>query len=86
MSDQNKFRELSKEYSQLEEVVLSFNRYLQIIDDLKTAEAMLKDPDPDMREMAEEDYKETKKLVEPCEIELQKLLTIITRPLCADIK
>ncbi len=74
LSDQNKFRELSKEYSQLEEIVVEFKRYLQIVDDIKTAESMLKDPDPDMREMAEEDYKECKRLVEPCEIELQKLL------------
>lgn len=74
LSDQNKFRELSKEYSQLEEIVVEFKRYLQIVDDLKTAESMLKDPDPDMREMAEDDYKETKKLIEPSELELQKLL------------
>jgi len=31
MADQNKFRDLSKEYSQLEEVVAEFNRYLVII-------------------------------------------------------
>ncbi|MCW8879809.1 MAG: peptide chain release factor 1 [Kangiellaceae bacterium] len=74
ISDQNKFRELSKEYSQLEEVVKAFARYNQIIEDLATAEEMLKDSDPDMREMAEEDFKENKKLVEPAELELQKLL------------
>ncbi|MGX5173302.1 peptide chain release factor 1 [Aliikangiella sp. IMCC44653] len=74
ISDQNKFRELSKEYSQLEEVVNTFNQYQQILEDLKSAEEMLKDSDPDMREMAEEDYKENKKLVEPVELELQKLL------------
>jgi peptide chain release factor 1 len=74
ISDQNKFRELSKEYSQLEEVVSTFNQYQQIIEDIKSAEEMLKDSDPDMREMAEEDYKENKKLVEPVELELQKLL------------
>ena len=35
MSDQNKFRELSKEYSQLEEVVVEFNNYLQIVEDIQ---------------------------------------------------
>ncbi|WP_196140608.1 peptide chain release factor 1 [Aliikangiella sp. G2MR2-5] len=74
ISDQQKFRELSKEYAQLEEVVAAYSRYKQIIEDLATAEEMLKDSDPDMREMAEEDFKENKKLVEPAEMELQKLL------------
>jgi len=74
IANQNKFRELSKEYSQLEEVVTTFARYKKILKDLETSEEMLKDPDPEMREMAEEDYKETRKLVEPIELELQKLL------------
>lgn len=74
ISDQNRFRDLSKEYSQLEEVVQAYSRYNQIKEDLATAEEMLKDSDPDMREMAEEDFKENKKLVEPAELELQKLL------------
>jgi peptide chain release factor 1 len=74
MSDQNKFRELSKEYSQLEEVVAEFNRYLQILEDINSAEEMLKDSDPEMQEMAQEDFKESKSLLEPCELNLQKLL------------
>ena len=74
ISNQNRFRELSKEYSQLEEVVVTFKKYNEIINDLTAAEEMLKDSDPDMREMAEEDYKSNKKLVEPVEMELQKLL------------
>lgn len=74
ISDQKKFTELSKEYSQLEEVVKTYNQYKQVLEDLATAEEMLKDSDPDMREMAEEDYKENKKLVEPLELELQKQL------------
>lgn len=74
ISDQNKFRELSKEYSQLESVVSTFKQFQQIVEDVETAEEMLKDPDPEMREMAEEDYKESKKLIEPIELELQKLL------------
>ncbi len=74
IADQNRFRELSKEYSQLEEVVETFANYQRIIEDISTAEEMLKDSDPEMRELAEEDYKESKMLVEPIELELQKLL------------
>ena len=74
ISDQNKFRDLSKEYSQLEEVVTSFQKYQQAVDSLETAEEMLKDDDPDMREMAQEELKEAKALIEQLEVELQKLL------------
>ncbi len=74
ISDQNKFRELSKEYSQLEEVVSCFAKYNQLIEDMNSAEEMMKDSDPDMREMAEEDLKSCKAELEPTEVELQKLL------------
>jgi len=74
LSDQTRFRDLSKEYSQLEEVVASFKRYNLILDNIAAAEEMLKDSDPDMREMAEEDLRENKAQVEPAELELQKLL------------
>ncbi len=74
ISDQNKFRDLSKEYSQLEEVVSCFARYNQLIEDLTSAEEMMKDSDPDMREMAEEDFKSCKEQLEPTEMQLQKLL------------
>lgn len=74
ISDQNKFRELSKEYSQLEEVVSCFAKYNQLVEDMNSAEEMMKDSDPDMREMAEEDLKACKEQLEPTEIQLQKLL------------
>ena len=74
ISDQKKFTELSKEYSQLEEVVTTFSTYRQLLEDIASAEEMLKDDDPDMREMAEEDYHEGKKQLEPLESALQKLL------------
>jgi len=74
ITDQNKFRELSKEYSQLEEVVSCFSQYNQLLEDLASAEEMMKDSDIEMREMATEDFKECKKQLEPLEVELQKLL------------
>ncbi len=74
LSDQNKFRDLSKEYSQLEEVVNCFVNYNKLIDDISNAEEMMKDSDADMREMASEDFKESKAQLELVEVELQKLL------------
>ncbi|ACV26051.1 peptide chain release factor 1 [Kangiella koreensis] len=74
IGDQNKFRDLSKEYSQLEEVVNTFQRYEEAEESLKAAEEMLKDEDPDMREMAQEELKDAKGQIELLEVEMQKLL------------
>ncbi len=74
IGDQNKFRDLSKEYSQLEDVVKSFKSYQDAIDSVAAAEEMLKDSDPEMRELAQEEFKQSKEDVERLELELQKLL------------
>ena len=73
-SDQNQFRALGREYAQIEPVVQCFKQYQQNQDDLSEAEAMLKDDDPDMREMGAEELKNTKSKQETLELELQKLL------------
>lgn len=52
----------------------AFHAYQSAEDDLATSEEMLKDDDPDMREMAQEEYKEAKKSVENMAGELQILL------------
>lgn len=74
ISDQNKFRELSKEYAELEPVVKCFKEYCQVLEDIEEAKGLLKDGDADMREMAQEELKESEERLEPLEEELQKLL------------
>ncbi len=74
ISDQNRFRELSKEYSQLEEIARAFGLYQQAQEDLVSAEEMLKDSDPDMREMAQDELKSSKERIEQLDQELQILL------------
>lgn len=74
IADQDKFKALSKEFSQLEEVTKAFNDYKTAEDDLATSEEMLKDDDPDMREMAQEEYKAAKQAVEDLAGDLQILL------------
>jgi len=74
MNDQNQFRELSKEYAQIDPVVQCFKHYTQNQEDLSEAEALLKDNDPDMREMGAEESKKAKAIQETLELELQKLL------------
>jgi len=72
MQDQNQFRALSMEYSQLEPVVLEYKNYVQIMDDKSTAEEMLEDPE--LKEMAREELSEIKDSLEALELNLQKLL------------
>jgi len=74
IGDQNKFRELSQEYAQLEPVVQCFQQYNNAKDDLAAAEDMLKDADADVREMANEEKNEATESINTLELELQKLL------------
>lgn len=74
ISDQNLFRDYSKEYAELEPVVKSFAAYNEALSDLEEAEVMLKDDDPDMREMAKDELSDAKTRIESLEVELQILL------------
>lgn len=72
ISDQDKFRAYSKEYSQLEDVVKCFNRWNQLNSNIAEAELML--DDPEMKEMAEMEIEESKAEIEEVEQQLQILL------------
>ncbi len=74
IADQNRFRDLSREYAQLEPVVNCFQQYNQASDDLDSATEMLNDDDAEMREMAAEEIRQARQQVESLEVTLQKLL------------
>jgi peptide chain release factor 1 len=74
LSNQEKFIALSKEFSQLESVTSVFNDYQTAEEDFSLAEEMLKDEDPEMREMAQEEFKSSKKAIEELAEQLQILL------------
>jgi len=74
ISNQNKFRELSQEYAQLNPLVDYFNTYNQTLEDINNAKDMAKDNDPDMRAMAEEELKAADVKKQALELQLQKLL------------
>lgn len=74
IADQERFRALSKEYSQLEDVVRTFKAYQQAEEDIASAKEMLSEDDPDLKEMAQEEIKEAKATLENLEAELQILL------------
>ena len=74
IGDQNRFRNLSKEFSQLEDVIKGFNEYQQAQQNLSSAQEMLEEDDAEMREMAQEEIKQAKAEIERLETELQVLL------------
>lgn len=74
IGDQNKFRALSKEYSQLEEITQCFQAYQQAKEDLVAAEEMAQEDDAEMREMAQDEIKAAKAAIERLTDELQILL------------
>ena len=74
ISDQTKYRAYSKEYSEVEPIVAAYGQWLKVQADLEGAQALLKDNDPDMREMAVEEVREAKERLIELEKDLQRML------------
>lgn len=74
INNQNRFRDLSKEYAELEPVVQGYQNYLNLLANIEEAKHLLVDGDDDMKEMAEEELKDCTAQLEPMQLELQKLL------------
>ena len=74
MADQNRFRELSKEYAELSPVVECFTQHQDAEETIVSATEMLSDSDPEMQEMAQEEIKEAKAQQEHLSLELQRML------------
>ncbi len=55
ISDQNQFRDLSREYSKLEPVVNMYRQYESVADDIVAAEEMVGDADDEIRRMGQEE-------------------------------
>jgi peptide chain release factor 1 len=74
ISDQNRFRELSREHAQIEPVVHCFVRFQETQENIEEAKGMLKDSDPEMRALGEDELAKEKQELEKLELELQTLL------------
>ena len=74
INDQNKFRELSREYAEVRPVVNCFNACRQVGADIENAREMLKDDDKEMQELATEELKKAEAEYERLDDELQILL------------
>src|ERR1700761_1704582 len=74
ISKQNQFRELSMEYSRLEDLVGRYRRFLALEGDAATAKELAADKDPATRAMGEEELAELAPRIDAEELELQRLL------------
>lgn len=72
--NQDKFRDLSREYSELQPVVDEFKRYRAAVLEEAAAQEMLQDSDAQIRSMAKEELKEAKALQVALTEQLQRLL------------
>ena len=64
ISNNKEYQKLIKEYNKLEEIVLKYREYLKAENEMKDADEMMRDSslDSELRELAEEDYKDKKAL------------------------
>lgn len=74
IADQNRFRDLSKEYAELGPVVDCFSDYNQNINNREEALEMMQDSDPEIKQMASEELKEAKEQIESISLKLQMML------------
>ncbi len=69
-SDLNRFRELSKEYAQLEPFIQSYASYQSCLKQLDEASALLKEEDVEMQQLARQEMKEAEENIARLEDEL----------------
>tara|TARA_B100000475_G_scaffold151354_1_gene112608 strand:- start:819 stop:1907 length:1089 start_codon:yes stop_codon:yes gene_type:complete len=73
-SNQENYIKLSKEYSDLSPIVKAFKDYEQSESSLEEARQLIKDGDPEIREMAEIEVQDLTASIQALEIEIKRLL------------
>lgn len=74
IANQNKFRDLSREFAEIEPVVHCFRAWQESLDDIEAARELTGDSDADMREMAEQELESARQKNEALDEELQRLM------------
>jgi peptide chain release factor 1 len=74
MNNQSRYRDLGKEYAELEPVVQCFVQYKTAVADIVAAQDMLQDSDVEMQDMAQQEWKAAEARRDALDVELQKLL------------
>ncbi len=74
ISDQNRFRDLSREYARLEPVIRDYGNYRTTDEDRAAAEEMLKDTDPEIRKLGQEEAEQAQARLEAIDQNLRQQL------------
>lgn len=75
MKDMKRYVKLNQEYKRLDDLVKSFTRYKNVIDNIESTKKILaSENDEEMREMAKEELEDLESQVEPKEQEIKLLL------------
>jgi peptide chain release factor 1 len=74
ITDADKFTKVNKEYGKLKPIAETYLQYKDLLDNIESSEAMRKDPDPEMREMAQMEYDELREQKEKMDEEIKIML------------
>ena len=74
VNDQNRYRALTKEHAELVDVVGRYERYCQVRQEISGSQELLKDPDPDVREMANAEVADLESEKKALEAQLKLML------------
>lgn len=74
VSDNKKYRQLSKEYRDLEKIVIARNHYAKLLDDIEFNKEVLNSDDEEMREMAKEELPQLHEQKEQAEKQIRNML------------
>ena len=74
VQDQKKFQSIAKQHRDMEPTVEKFREYRKIKDGIAEAKAMLADPDPEVKEMAQAELDTLEPRLSPVEEQLKVLL------------
>ncbi|MDH3651257.1 MAG: peptide chain release factor 1 [Saprospiraceae bacterium] len=76
MSDMDRYASLNKEYKDLQEIMSVYYQYQDLIGNIATAKEMLEEPDPEMKEMAQNELA----ALEPNREELEDQIKVLLIP------
>src|SRR5215213_4757602 len=74
ISDNKKFGQLSKEYRSLEKIVVPYNDYKKLLDDIEFYKEALNGSDEEMRELAKSELPEVESKIESAEKHIRQML------------
>ena len=74
INDQKRYRSLTKEHAELADVVSVYHRYCKVNEEITGSQELLKDSDPDVREMASAEVAELQTEQDRLEAELKLML------------